>query len=38
MPNPEKPLRKGFNPNVAIEIQFIESLVQFIEFERMNNE
>jgi hypothetical protein len=31
MPNPEKPMRKGFNPNAAIEIQLIESHVQLIE-------
>jgi hypothetical protein len=37
MPNPEKPLRKGFSPNAAIEIQLIESLVQLIEFEEMND-
>ncbi|MCX6581743.1 MAG: hypothetical protein NT166_16360 [Candidatus Aminicenantes bacterium] len=38
MPNPEKPLRKGFNPNASIEIQLIESLIQLIEFEMMNDE
>jgi len=38
MPNPEKPLRKDFNPNASFEIQLIESHVQLIEFEMMNDE
>lgn len=31
-------MRKGFNLNIPIEIQFIESHVQLIEFQMMKDE